>query len=727
MVFGNMKFILVILGIVLTLSFISASNVTVWQGQSYSGTGFNSGDHSFNFTVYDSLTGGTSCYTNSTTLTLGTWGQWKTEQHNVWVNCNDSSNDYFLNINIDGIDQGARRRLTVQDFLRRDVNDIMQQNITADWGFMNINWSDVQNAPTASWLAGGNASWNQSHADTLYAVIGVGADNSSWNQSFANTLYILTSEESNLNVNQSDYWDDMGTINATQMENSGGALNILESWLTTFWDMIWGTKTTDDLTQGSTNFYGNRSWNESKSLDLHYTKTQTDSNLSLYILLTDQSFNETNLANSINSTINIMNLGFYNKTALDINFSLYYLQTDINSMNASWLSTYNATYDANKGNLSWNESKSLELHYLKSDVDTNLSLYLLLTDERFNDTALINSVNTTSNIQALSFYTKTESDTNLSLYSLKTDIDANLSLYLLLTDERYNETTLINSVNTSDNIKALGFYDKSEIDANLSNYILTSEEGNLDVNSAGLWDALDTPLDAWISTYNATYDAKVSFPGFTDLLTDYSFTDNSATWDALVTDNSSWSQSHANTLYWDINLGSYNATYDAKVSFPGFTDLLTDYSFTDNSATWDALVTDNSSWSQSHANTLYRSNSWDNFTGIPHATPSDNDVTHFSLADEIYDWIIGLSYITNAVSDLTNYYLKTETDANFSLYYPKTDIDTNFSLYILNNTDAGYVATFDKIKLAADTTNHIISDNATCVIITGDTSTLYIC
>ena len=39
---------------------------------------------------------------------------------------------------------------------------------------------------------------------------------------------------------------------------------------------------------------------------------------------------------------------------------------------------------------------------------------------------------------------------------------------------------------------------------------------------------------------------------------------------------------------------------------------------------------------------------WDNITGIPHATPSDGDTTHFSLADEIYDWVIGLSYVANA-------------------------------------------------------------------------------
>lgn len=35
---------------------------------------------------------------------------------------------------------------------------------------------------------------------------------------------------------------------------------------------------------------------------------------------------------------------------------------------------------------------------------------------------------------------------------------------------------------------------------------------------------------------------------------------------------------------------------------------------------------------------------WDNFTGIPTATPSNGDVTHLSTADQIYDWVISLAY-----------------------------------------------------------------------------------
>lgn len=84
-----------------------------------------------------------------------------------------------------------------------------------------------------------------------------------------------------LAVNSSDNWDGLDTINGTQMENNGGTLNILESWLTSFvnsfgpfgdfffanfsssFDANFSAKTTDDLTEGSTNHYNNDSFNQS--------------------------------------------------------------------------------------------------------------------------------------------------------------------------------------------------------------------------------------------------------------------------------------------------------------------------------------------------------------------------------------------------------------------------------------------------------------------------------
>lgn len=41
-----------------TIGFVSTSSIPFWQGKDYTGMNFNTGAHSFNFTVYDALTGG---------------------------------------------------------------------------------------------------------------------------------------------------------------------------------------------------------------------------------------------------------------------------------------------------------------------------------------------------------------------------------------------------------------------------------------------------------------------------------------------------------------------------------------------------------------------------------------------------------------------------------------------------------------------------------------------
>lgn len=116
--------------LVLNLNLISASDVLVWQGQYYTGTTFNTGTYEFNFSVYDSLTEGDICYSNTTNLTTGNFGEWRTEQNGVNSACNNASKDYFLNINIDGIDQTPRKRILVWRYLRKDINEIITAPLT---------------------------------------------------------------------------------------------------------------------------------------------------------------------------------------------------------------------------------------------------------------------------------------------------------------------------------------------------------------------------------------------------------------------------------------------------------------------------------------------------------------------------------------------------------------------------------------------------------------------
>ena len=56
-------------------------------------------------------------------------------------------------------------------------------------------------------------------------------DNSYIHMVGTTATFNITLAGTNLSVNSSDNWDNLDTINATQMEDSGGTLNILESWL----------------------------------------------------------------------------------------------------------------------------------------------------------------------------------------------------------------------------------------------------------------------------------------------------------------------------------------------------------------------------------------------------------------------------------------------------------------------------------------------------------------
>jgi len=72
----------------------------------------------------------------------------------------------------------------------------------------------------------------------------------------------------NLAVNDSDNWDSMDSINVTQMENNGGVLNFLQSWVSSVFDNFLSEKSTDDLSEG-TNKYDNESWNQSQASSIY--------------------------------------------------------------------------------------------------------------------------------------------------------------------------------------------------------------------------------------------------------------------------------------------------------------------------------------------------------------------------------------------------------------------------------------------------------------------------
>src|SRR3989338_1176049 len=132
--------------IILFSSLVSALDVSVWQGQYYTGTTFNTGTYEFNFSVYDASIGGDICYSNTTNLTTGSFGEWKTEQIGVGYDCSNSNSDYWLSIDIGGSEQGPRRLLNSFKNLRKDTSTLAPSyNLSGftRWSIQNTNSDNI--------------------------------------------------------------------------------------------------------------------------------------------------------------------------------------------------------------------------------------------------------------------------------------------------------------------------------------------------------------------------------------------------------------------------------------------------------------------------------------------------------------------------------------------------------------------------------------------------------
>ncbi len=189
----------------------------------------------------------------------------------------------------------------------------------------------------------------------------------------------------------------------------------------------------------------------------------------LFLGLTDQRFNETTLANNVNTTGNIQSLGFNTTTQLN---TLYLGIADQR----------------------FNES---------SRVDLLNSTKLNITDQRFNETTLANNVNTSGNIQNLGFNTTTQLNTLYlgiadQRFNESSRVDLLNSTKLNITDQRFNETTLANNVNTSGNIQNLGFNTTTQLDTRFVNV-------NDEINVTNI-NATNSPVIGQTLTYAGSND-----------------------------------------------------------------------------------------------------------------------------------------------------------------------------------------------------------------------------
>lgn len=183
------------------------------------------------------------------------------------------------------------------------------------------------------------------------------------------TIINITIED----TNSSDYWDNMDIPNATQMEDSNQELNIKEGWLETIitrvFNALFGAKTTDDLTEGSTNLYDNRSWNETYADGLYGNGENASWNQSL-----------ANTLYAPNTTAGIQYL--LNATGI---YSTYNATYDAYALNVSknytkiTFDTYNATWDES----GWVTDTFVPYSGATDDVD--LGIYNITADTYFGD------------------------------------------------------------------------------------------------------------------------------------------------------------------------------------------------------------------------------------------------------------------------------------------------------------------------------------------------------
>jgi len=483
-------------------------------------------------------------------------------------------------------------------------------------------------------------------------------------------------------ANSSDYWDNMNTINTTQMENSGGVLNILESWLKSLFYTKAEVNTNIENANTSVvnwvdllfprftelvNQVGN--WSADKSD--YYTWPVIDAfNLSHWTDdLGDRGY--TDLLNFTNSP------GFYNST--DFEISNYYLVSN--------------PFD----------------YYNSTNPQTEIDPYW---------TANQSSYSTTADIIAFGYYNS--SDFVITDYFTKSDIEG---------FNYYNSTDFsIADYFTSAEVLAFDYYNSSDFDIldyvtsttllgynyyNSTDFSISDYATNVKVDSIGnftAWnkdynDLINTPTftnDTWVDTNFVRFTELVGQVGnwtsdkvnyYTSTQTDTAIENGNTTlynWivaqdyldDYTETDSLAYNGTLAylsDILGWDY----YNSTdfsisdYYTKVNINSF-DYYNSTDFDYNDYYLDSNPDNFIDWSKAVNGTLFLSSEY-NASGL--IKDWTVDLSDYPTLDEI----IGFNYYNSTDFDYNDYYLKSNP---FSFYNI-----TNAPTYI-NDTFAGNYSTF---------------------------------
>ena len=582
-------------------------------------------------------------------------------------------------------------------------------------------------------ITGDNSSFNQSLTDTLYADISVTGGNLSWNETYADTLYIPIGDEADLNVNSSDYWDTFDTANTTWFENIAGILSLKLTELTSYLETWFGTKDTDDLTEGSTNLYDNSSWNEIHADGLYapinygddWNKTYADGLYAGIDTEENSSFNQS-LTDSLYYSITNPN-GFYNSS--DFSIGDYFTSAQVLAFNYYNSSDFNiADYFTSAQVLGFNYYNSTDFsigdYYTSSQIDG--FNYYNLTDFDISD--YYNSTQTDTAIETANTSVVNWVDTLFPRISELVGLLGNWSadkISYSTTDEAdtyyysitnpygfYNRSDFnIDDYSTTTEIVAFGYY-------NSTDFVITDYFTKTQIENFGYYNSSDFSID--------DYFTSAEILGFNYY--------NSSDFDIANYYNSSQIEgfNYYNSSDFDINdyatdvkvdsLGNFSA-YVQPTHLSNFTDNLGDRGYTSNlNFTNDANYWNDTfaTFNKTYADTLYVDVTGDDMTGNLSNTDYFNGQFNWTTTDEwssfdgsTFDFNesnLEITYFlanstqvvtgtgSGTLADIQTYnrttYNVTETNSDYELIVNFTGITEFTTLLIRHKTDddGGHIA-----------------------------------
>ena len=180
-------------------------------------------------------------------------------------------------------------------------------------------------------------------------------------------------------------------------------------------------------------------------------------------------------------------------TDTQYNASYHATTEDVTANRTTWESTYNATYDAKQNDVGSNCGAGDYAYGIQDD-----GTVLCREDVTGGEGASFNSTYHATTLDVEENRSAWFSTYNSTYDATSQDVTANRTSWLSTYNATYDS-------NVDTNCTA---------DTSCATILYSSQEGDLNVNSSGFWDNLDSPLAAWITTFNATYDAYVDTDTF---------------------------------------------------------------------------------------------------------------------------------------------------------------------------------------------------------------------